>query len=271
MSAGDVLIMMLSAREDEPVLAAAKVLEAHHDARISALVFTRAVEASEVMGAVYGGVWAEPPRIAAPERPDEYAKIAKRLQRFAPDAPLKQVEIVDGAGADRAGIEARRASMTVILQPGGRDLSFRRTMFESVLYESGRPVLLAPLRWAGQSLGSTIVVAWDGSREVTRAVADASPLLAKAARVLFVTIDAEEAPAADVVTRLRRDGVQCQHRTIPAQRSAIDEVLLRESEAVGADLIVMGGYGHARLHEMLFGGVTRSMVRSSPIPLLLSR
>ena len=62
-----------------------------------------------------------------------------------------------------------------------------------------------------------------------------------------------------------------QWRTSPGRRSAIDEVLMHESEAVDADLIVMGGYGRARLHEMLLGGVTRSMVRASPIPLLLSR
>ncbi len=271
MSAGDVLMMMLSADEDEPVLAAAKILEASHDARVSALVFTRMVEPSEVMGAVYAGVWAEPPRVAAPEKPDECVTIAKRMQRFALEAPLKQIDIVDGSGVDRAGIEARRSNMTILLQPSGRDLSFRRTMFESVLYESGHPVMLAPPRWAGISLATTIVVAWDGSREVARAVADAWPLLTKALGVLFVTVDEAETPATEVVTRLRREGVQCQHRSIPARRAAIDEVLLRESEAAGADLIVMGGYGHARLHEMLFGGVTRSMVRSSPIPLLLSR
>jgi nucleotide-binding universal stress UspA family protein len=269
-SVGDVVIMMLSASEDEPVLAAAKLLEARHNARIAALVFTKAVEASEVMGAVHAGVWATPPVQITHDRPDECARLAKKLRRFAHPVPVKQIEIVDGAGADRAGIEARRSNLTLMLQPGGRDLSFRRTMFESVLYESGRPVLLTPPRWAGAGFDS-IVVAWDGSREVTRAVADAWPLLAAAAHVVFLTVEAEEAPAAEIVARLRTGGVQCQHRTLPGRRSAIDEVLLRESEAVGADLIVMGGYGHARLHEMLFGGVTRSMVRASPVPLLLSR
>lgn len=270
MSALDVVLMMLSASEDEPVLAAAKVLEGKHDARISALVFTKAVEASEVTGAVYAGIWATPPVQITRDRPDECLRIAKKLHRFSAAAPLKQIEIVDGAGGDRAGVEARRANLAVMLQPSGRDLSFRRTMFESVLYESGRPVLLTPPRWNGDVFDS-IVVAWDGSREVTRAVADAWPLLAAAAHVVFLTVEAEEAPAADIVTRLRRGGVQCQHRTLPSHRSAVDEVLLHESKAVGADLVVMGGYGHARLHEMLFGGVTRSMVRASPIPLLLSR
>lgn len=263
--------MMLSASEDEPVLAAAERLEASNDVRIAALVFTKAAEASEVMGAAYAGVWATPPVEITHDRFHETARIAKKLQRFAHSVPLKQIDIVDGAGADRAGVEARRSNLTVMLQPGGRDLSFRRTMFESVLYESGRPVLLAPPRWGGAAF-DTIVVAWDGSREVTRAVGDAWPLLlTEAARVVFLTVEAEEAPAAEVVARLRRSGVQCQHRTLPRRHSAIDEVLLKESAAVGADLIVMGGYGHARLHEMLFGGVTRSMVRTSPIPLFLSR
>lgn len=276
MRIGDVLAMVVSTRADEPVLAAAGVLEASHGASISVVLFEKAPEPSEPMGAVYAGIWAVPPPVVGLRKPDdELARLTRRLRKLSTRVSLKRIEVLDGSGADRAGLEARRADLTVLLQPNGaRDEAFRRALFESVLYESGRPVLLVPAKWEAAALGKTAVIAWDGSREATRAVADAGWLLEQVERVVLLEVDVgscEGVPARNIVARLRRQGLQCHLRSIRGQRADVDGLLIREAQAVGADLIVMGGYGHARLQEMLFGGVTRSMVRCSPIPLFISR
>lgn len=277
MSIGDVLAVVVSTRADEAVLAAARALEAGHGASVSVLLFEKAREPSQTMGAVHAGVWVVPQPLNGLLRPedDESERLKRRLRKSLAQAPVKRIEVLDGSGADRAGLEARRADLTVLLQPGdGRDQAFRRAAFESVLYESGRPVLLVPPNWNADVLGKTILIAWDGSREATRAVADVEALLAKAERVVVFEVDVGSRmglPAGDVVSRLRRQGLQCHHRTARGCRAEVDGLLIREAQAIDADVIVMGGYGHPRLHEMLFGGVTRSMVRRSPLPLFISR
>lgn len=164
--------------------------------------------------------------------------------------------------------------MTIVLRPrGAPSAPLRTAMVERILFESGRRVLLVPPGWRQKTLGRTILVAWDGSREATRALADARPLLAVADDVFLVTIDAESRGGlaiADIAAHLRRLGLRCQQGTVPGSDRATSIALQEECEAVGADLMVMGGYGHSRLQEKLFGGVTRSLVATSPTPLLIS-
>ncbi len=273
-SVGDVLAMIVSTREDEPVLAAAAQLATAHAATVSALLFDKAPEPSEA-GAVYAGLWVLAPEAPRSTSKDEMSALARRLREAPGRVSVKRIQVAIGADIDRAGLEARRADITIMLQPrGGRDAAFRRAMFESVLYESGRPVLLVPPGWRGAVLGKTILIAWDGSREATRAVADAQRMLTGAERVLVFEVNVGPGaglPAADLVARLRRLGLQCHYRSVLGSRAEVDSLLLREAEAIGADLIVMGGYGHARLQELLFGGVTRSMIRTSSVPTFISR
>lgn len=273
-SVGDVLAMIVSTREDEPVLAAAAQLATAHAATVSALLFDKAPEPSEA-GAVYAGLWVLAPEAPLSTSKDEMRALARRLRKAPGRVSVKRIQVAIGADIDRAGLEARRADITIMLQPrGGRDAAFRRAMFESVLYESGRPVLLVPPGWRGAVLGKTILIAWDGSREATRAVADAQRMLTGAERVLVFEVNVGPGaglPAADLVARLRRLGLQCHYRSVLGSRAEVDSLLLREAEAIGADLIVMGGYGHARLQELLFGGVTRSMIRTSSVPTFISR
>lgn len=273
-SVGDVLAMIVSTREDEPVLAAAAQLATAHAATVSALLFDKAPEPSEA-GAVYAGLWVLAPEAPRSTSKDEMSALARRLREAPGRVSVKRIQVAIGADIDRAGLEARRADITIMLQPrGGRDAAFRRAMFESVLYESGRPVLLVPPGWRGAVLGKTILIAWDGSREATRAVADAQRMLTGAERVLVFEVNVGPGaglPAAELVARLRRLGLQCHYRSVLGSRAEVDSLLLREAEAISADLIVMGGYGHARLQELLFGGVTRSMIRTSSVPTFISR
>jgi nucleotide-binding universal stress UspA family protein len=123
----------------------------------------------------------------------------------------------------------------------------------------------------------TVMVCWDAGREATRALSDAMPFIAEAGRVVIVTADAKarfeghgEMPGADIALHLARHGVNVEVRNADTLSRRTAQALLDEARAVDADLIVMGGYGHSRMTQFMFGGVTREMLSESPIPLLMS-
>jgi nucleotide-binding universal stress UspA family protein len=137
--------------------------------------------------------------------------------------------------------------------------------------------LLAPPGWAGESLTDRILIAWDAKREAARAVADAMGLLAKAREVVIATIDAvpSEAghgpvPGKDLAVHLERHGVNVRVNNVDGMGRSEAGALMDEAAALDANLIVMGGYGHARAQEWLWGGVTRDLTQTASTPLFLS-
>ncbi len=146
---------------------------------------------------------------------------------------------------------------------------------EEILLTAGVPVILMPPRWRPQPLGENIVIAWKSSREATRAVHDAMPLLRKAKSVLVftyapeTTIDGRESDQA--VAMLARHGVKAEASTWPATgaMSPVD-ALFATIGAQNADLIVSGAFGHSRLLEGLFGGVSRDLSRQTSFPVLMA-
>jgi nucleotide-binding universal stress UspA family protein len=278
MSLREVLAIVISRREDEPAIAAAERMEKALGTRISVLEFYKAADQATAWTLRQDEPDWSDGDLAVKTRPravSESARLKRRLERFTRPVSIKRLQMLDGAGADWAGIEARRASLAIMMRPAGLSSEpFRRAMFESALYESGRPVLLMPPERRSKAIGRNIVVAWDGSRAASRALADAEDLLFQADFVSVVTIDTgarDGLPGHDVAAYLRRNGLRCQQRAIPGARHEVEALLIAECEAVDADMIVMGGYGHARLHEMLFGGVTRALVKGAPLPLFISR
>ena len=141
---------------------------------------------------------------------------------------------------------------------------------EQVLLHAGRPVLLAPAEMPA-SVGASIALAWDGSPAAVRATTAALSFLTHARSVTIVTIGkefAEEAPA--VIGYLARHGVTAAHRALDDAKIGIGYQLLDEAKGLGADMLVMGGFGHAPWRESLFGGATRDVVRGGVLPILLS-
>jgi nucleotide-binding universal stress UspA family protein len=173
--------------------------------------------------------------------------------------------------------EARSADLVIV----GRDLArlsmgvYRSADPGDVLMTAGRPVLVVP---PGSSAlrADSIVVAWKDTREARRAVWDALPLLKKAASVKLLEV-AEEAELELAAVRVDRVATYLQRHSVKAEvevrtrreRSDADELIL-VAEQHGADLIVAGGYGHARFREWVFGGVTHDLLRHSPKCCLLS-
>ena len=147
---------------------------------------------------------------------------------------------------------------------------------QQVFLHSGRPVLVVPYAGDFKTVGEQVVVAWYDSREAARAVADALPVLRLARQVDVVgfsqpgdTAAAGSEPLAGVGQWLMRHGVKAQLHNEVTELDVGNALLSRACD-LGADLIVMGGYGHARVAELVVGGATRSVLSQMTVPLLIS-
>lgn len=146
---------------------------------------------------------------------------------------------------------------------------------DGVVIAAGRPVLLFPEAYTWDKGFRTIMVAWDGSREATRALHDALPLLTRATEVIVMEVtgkgDAQARdPASDIARHLARHGVATETTHAVKGDLAVGDELLDASADRGADLIVAGAYGHSRLREYALGGVTRHLMMHLSIPMLFS-
>jgi nucleotide-binding universal stress UspA family protein len=169
--------------------------------------------------------------------------------------------------------QARLHDVTV-LDAESEAFTLDRDLIEALLMDSGRPLIVVPF---GRDVfrAQRILVAWDGSARAARAVGDALPVLRAAEAVEVVTVTGEkDLPnailGAGIAPHLSRHGVRVAIADVEARDGDVAQTLRGAAERVGADLIVMGGYVHSRLREMMFGGVTRSLLKSSPVPLFMS-
>jgi nucleotide-binding universal stress UspA family protein len=150
------------------------------------------------------------------------------------------------------------------------------TVPEALVLTSGRPIVLLP---PGGPAGEPrrILVAWKARPEAVRAVAGALPLLTRADAVQVVLVDDEGTPGhgyesgADIAQHLARHGARVEVRQLSSKGEDVGRLLLSQGTAFGADLLVMGAYGHSRLRERLFGGVTRTALTEAALPVLMCR
>jgi nucleotide-binding universal stress UspA family protein len=184
----------------------------------------------------------------------------------------------EGSDADPA-LHARYADLTILgqLDPEDEAMAMTRPRPERVALACGRPILVIPYAGHYDTVGRSVLVGWDASREATRTVADAMPFLTAAETVTVLAIDPGEGPdshgavpGADISLHLARHGVR------PAVESTVSagvpqgDVLLSRAADLGADLLVIGAYGHSRAREILMGGVTRTILRSMTLPVLMA-
>jgi nucleotide-binding universal stress UspA family protein len=142
---------------------------------------------------------------------------------------------------------------------------------------SGRPVLIVPNAGEPRSLFGKVLVAWNGRREAARAAFDALPLLRRAREVKVAWVNpqsegdvAGDVPAADICTALARHGVKCEATEAVRPHANVGQTLLLQAQDQGADLLVMGCYGHSRLREFVLGGASEHVLRHMTIPVLMS-
>lgn len=176
-------------------------------------------------------------------------------------------------------LHARYADLTILgqLDPGSTEMAVNRPRPERVALASGRPILVVPYAGRFATVGERVLIGWNASREAARAVADAMPLLAAAAAVTVLAADAQpgadehgEVPGADIALHLARHGVKAQVERTVSGDVPIGEVLLSRAADLGADLLVIGAYGHSRARELLLGGATRTILASMTLPVLMS-
>jgi nucleotide-binding universal stress UspA family protein len=178
--------------------------------------------------------------------------------------------------ASAVSVCARYADLVIAAQPepGKDDLSMELNVHNTLALSAGRPVLHIPYAGKFPACGKTILVAWNASREAARAVADSLPLLRRAnsVRVLVVDPGVEhgEVPGADLALYLARHGVNVDVAMRSSAEIGIGQVLLSDAADAGADLIVMGAYGHSKITEWVLGGATRTLLESMTVPVLMS-
>jgi len=149
-------------------------------------------------------------------------------------------------------------------------------LVESLVLTSGRPIIMFPPQGTVSRV-RRIVVGWNARREAIRAVADALPLLVRAEAVEVLVVDHQrhpghgQEPGADIARHLARHGTQVEVLRHASGGEDVGHVLLSRAADFGADLVVMGAYGHSHLSEWMFGGVTRTVLREASLPVLMSR
>ncbi len=177
---------------------------------------------------------------------------------------------------DAVTLNARYADLVVLSQPHAADQGAVEEDFaERVVLACGRPTLMVPYADSFKSVGERVLVAWNASREASRALTDAIPLLreAKEVKVIAINPDGDDhgaVPAADISLYLARHGVRAEAVTDYGDDIDVGNELLSRASDYSSDLIVMGAYGHSRMRELIMGGATRTIITSMTVPVLLS-
>ncbi|MEZ6023095.1 MAG: universal stress protein [Hyphomonadaceae bacterium] len=280
MSWKDILVIVSEAEVDEPALALGEALARQcSDCHLAAAFLTPLPdEPLAYEPTVVAGVWAELLGRARQEAEAERKKVEARLGQFERSCELRNAEALSRDLGRVAAVHARYADVAVMTRPtDGPGAELREEIIEGVLFHSGRPALIAPPNWKGTTIGKRVVIAWDASREATRALSEADDLLEFAEAVTVMTVDAKpkmfghgDQPGANIAAHLSRRGLPADVRNVDSMGRSASTAIMEEAETLGADLVVMGGYAHSRLRELVFGGATRELLRSAKVPLLMA-
>lgn len=250
-------------------------LAQQHDAHLIALHAIAPFEPPGYVMAQMGPALVETQKRAAT---DESALAEREFAKQASAAGFSNVEwrstVDDPVGA--MTLHARYADLVVIGQSESAGGSGLDADFPSrLVLASGRPVLILPSAGRFTTIGKRILVSWNASREATRAVTDAIPLLRLADSVHVIAVNPRRGehgsvPGADIGLYLARHGVHVEVKADHGAEIDVGNELLSRAADLDADLIVMGGYGHSRLHEWVLGGATRTILESMTAPILMS-
>jgi nucleotide-binding universal stress UspA family protein len=255
-----------------------------------------AISIGRRFGARLSGLHVTPnPDVPPYFKPSAVARIARLYRESAREAAVlaeahfhdatKNIDVdtswqsVDG---DIAAVLAERARLSDLLVLGQHDTENPRTIAafttpERVVVAAGTPILVVPTSGTFDDVGRHVLVAWDGSQASARAVRDAMPLLQAAEQVSLVAVDADRqghmhptANPAELAAHLVRHGVPATATEVSVGEKSVTNILLVHAAQLGADLLVMGAYGHPRLWEFWLGGTTKALLETAAIPVLIS-
>ena len=277
MSYKSILVQVDHAKACPARIDAATDLALRHEAHLTGLcLIVEPTGASFVRGYL-------PPETLEAAHAEAEAVAREVLGRFSAAAERNQLSFdtridrgFDVELAEIFGLHARYADLAVAGQEDP-DEPLPGQQPGPLVLSCGRPVLLIPYIGAGKTLGQRVVVAWDASREAARAVRDALPILKQASSVSVVSVNPRPAdfghgdvPGADIALYLARHGVEVDVQRIETRDLDVGNALLSHVAGAAADLLVMGGYGHSRLREVMLGGATRTILHDMTVPVLMS-
>ncbi|MBX9740755.1 MAG: universal stress protein [Beijerinckiaceae bacterium] len=199
-----------------------------------------------------------------------------RMRASAPDTlttDIVQIDAFPGQARDEFARLSRHFDLTVAAQ-APLDDGDDQGLAEAALFGGGRPVLVVPRIHKAAPKFDRALIAWDGSRAAARALADAMPFLEKSRTIEVVTVtdhrvSFKELPGFNITRHLSRHGLRAELKRLTIQGD-IGDTLLSYAADAGSDFLVMGGYGHSRLREMILGGTTRTIMSTMTIPILIS-
>ncbi|WP_305989096.1 universal stress protein [Roseibium sp. MMSF_3544] len=201
---------------------------------------------------------------------DEFARLA------AVKSESRMAEILTGGPLENVLVHCRPTDMVVLGQANpDRPEPMRELLIETVLFESGVPVMLIPYIGSTAFQPKNVLVGWDGSSTATRAIHAALPVLEKAENITVLVVEkkasaSEGQPGADVANYLARHNMNVTVEVVTNPQTGIADTVLNYVADNGNDLVVMGGYGHSRMREFLFGGATREILEAMTVPVLMA-
>lgn len=279
MSFKDILAFVVSLEADRAALSAAEALAQRFGAYLTAVqIVPLPEEPLAYEPSVVAGVWAHLLGAAREEAQSEHARLEAHLQTLAVANQARSVEAQQRDLGRVAALHARYADLAIMSRPDEEILrAVRFEMAEGVLLHSGRPALIIPPNWpTGRAIGRRPMIAWDASREATRALTEGASFLDCCEQAIVVTVDARPKtfghgphPGANIAAHLERRGVDVVVNNLATDSEGVAGALLDAARENGCDLIIMGAYGQSRLVELMFGGATRDVLIRAHTPLLL--
>ncbi|SDG29063.1 Universal stress protein family protein [Limimonas halophila] len=243
------------------------------------------------LGSYQPPAWLQMPQSLIDQRrqaeQEAYQKIKADMEKRAHSGGIQSDVRWSNVSADivgrEVGLHARYSDMAIVGQPNPDDPGpLDHHDLGEVVVSSGRPTLVIPYIGARTEhndirLGKRVMVAWDASREAARAVNDAMPLLEKADQVDVLVANAGkdsrkhgDEPGADIALHLARHGIHVEVHRTETRDVDVGNVILSRLSDLDSDLLVMGGYAHSRMQELVLGGATRTMLHHMTVPVLLS-
>lgn len=273
----DLLVYLDGHKEDEVRLAYAEQVAVQHQAFLTGLYCNIVPEMMIAgdPGMTAGQVIVDMQNAAISAGAEVEEKLKKRFAKLAVGNELRRVDVFASQARNVVAAEARRADLFIATRPYDQPAANPELM-EAVLFNSGRGCLFVPPEIMPQGDIDTVLVAWRNTREAARALSEAIPVL-QAAKKVIVGIVVEdgppeeegEMPGADIARHLDRHGIGVELRHITGWSNP-SEAILNEVEKSGAQMIVMGGYGHSRFREWVLGGVTRDILKVAKVPVLMA-
>ena len=281
MALKDILIQLDTTPRCAARLNLAAALAARHGAHLAGLLVADIPSANYFYGAAMPLVPANPDEIIARLRQEADAAAAPVQQAFNECLRRNSIEgewrMAEGNPPITTALHGRYADLVVVGQPNPYEPNDGDPITVTTVMTSGRPVLAVPFAGDFPMIGERVLIAWNASREAARAVNDALPLIRNAKQVSVLAINPQpgigghgDVPAADISLHLARHGVKAEAAHTVAKDISDGEALLSYAADIGADLIVAGAYGHSRARELVFGGVTRTLITEMTVPVLFS-